>query len=177
MLFNHRNLSLNANQACVSCHLTTNHVEDNGGVFPPLLTDFTYDNLGIPVNPRVPQLAGPQSIDYGLGARMDILTASELPVDLPKWSDGNPETVPVVESEAGKFKVPTLRNLRRTAPYGHNGFFADLETITNFYNTRDVGTWPGPEVATNMNVDELGNLGLSAAEETAIVAFMKTLSD
>lgn len=37
--------------------------------------------------------------------------------------------------------------------------------------------WPAPEVTANMDTDELGNLGLSQAEERAIVAFMGTLSD
>ena len=37
--------------------------------------------------------------------------------------------------------------------------------------------WPEPEVAENVNTDELGNLGLTDAEEAAIVAFMQTLSD
>ena len=62
-----------------------------------------------------------------------------------------------------------------------------------FYNTRDVkpvcpgtyteaealaaGCWPEPEVAENVNRDELGDLGLTPDEEAAIVAFMKTLSD
>jgi hypothetical protein len=32
-------------------------------------------------------------------------------------------------------------------------------------------------VSANLNKDELGNLGLSEAEERAIVAFMATLSD
>jgi hypothetical protein len=40
-----------------------------------------------------------------------------------------------------------------------------------------VEDWPDPEVAANVNTDELGNLGLTADEEAAIVAFMKTLSD
>ena len=63
----------------------------------------------------------------------------------------------------------------------------------HFYNTRDVlaacpghyteaealaaNCWPVPEVAQNMNTKELGNPGLTAAEEEAIVAFLKTLSD
>ena len=46
-----------------------------------------------------------------------------------------------------------------------------------FYNTRDVDNWPPPEVPVNVNEDELGDLGLTSAEEDAIVAFMKTLSD
>jgi cytochrome c peroxidase len=64
----------------------------------------------------------------------------------------------------------------------------------HFYNTRDVkptcanplttmgdalaqDCWPAPEVAENVNTDELGDLGLTANEEAAIVAFLKTLSD
>jgi len=62
-----------------------------------------------------------------------------------------------------------------------------------FYNTRDVlatcpgpyteaealaaNCWPAPEVAENVNTDELGDLGLSASEEAAIVAYLGTLSD
>ena len=37
--------------------------------------------------------------------------------------------------------------------------------------------WPAPEVAENVNTGELGDLSLSAEEEAAIVAFLKTLSD
>lgn len=40
-----------------------------------------------------------------------------------------------------------------------------------------VNCWPAPEVGVNVNRDELGDLGLTAAEEAAIVAFMETLSD
>ena len=60
--------------------------------------------------------------------------------------------------------------------YGHNGYFKSLEEIIHFYNTRDVEAWPAPECR-NVNTDELGNLGLTAEEEAAIVAFMKTLTD
>ena len=35
----------------------------------------------------------------------------------------------------------------------------------------------GARSAVNVNTDELGNLGLTAKEEAAIVAFMKTLTD
>ena len=38
----------------------------------------------------------------------------------------------------GAFKVPTLRNVGKTAPYGHNGVFRTLPEIVHFYNTRDV---------------------------------------
>ena len=59
----------------------------------------------------------------------------------------------------------------------HNGVFKSLKEVVHFYNTRDVGNWPPPEVPENVNTDELGNIGLTPEEEDAIVAFMETLSD
>ena len=49
--------------------------------------------------------------------------------------------------------------------------------MVDFYNTRDVKEWPKPEVDQNINVDELGDLGLSDEEVDALVAFMETLTD
>jgi len=79
--------------------------------------------------------------------------------------------------------VPTLRNVdKRPFPefvkaYGHNGYFKSLQEIVHFYNTRDVGSWPPPEVPQNINKAELGDLGLTDDDEAALVAFLKTLSD
>jgi cytochrome c peroxidase len=88
----------------------------------------------------------------------------------------------VYEMELGKVKVPTLRNVDKregdtVKAYAHNGFFKSLKEIVHFYNTRDVEDWPEPEYAPTVNFDELGNLGLTDAEEDAIVLFMMTLSD
>jgi cytochrome c peroxidase len=122
------------------------------GMIPPLFTDFTFDNLGVPKNEEFPLTGAP--VDYGLGHEL-----------------GDP-------AENGKFKVMTLRNIGLTAPYAHNGFFKSLKGITHFYNTRDVSPeWDPPEVPDTINTDELGNLGLSDADEDALVEFMKTLSD
>ena len=83
----------------------------------------------------------------------------------------------------GKQKVPSLRNVDKkpgngfTKAYTHNGVFKSLKEVVHFYNTRDDGSWPAPEVSANINTVAVGNLGLSDAEENAIVAFMKTLSD
>jgi len=59
----------------------------------------------------------------------------------------------------------------------HNGYFATLEEIVHFYNTRDILSWPPPEVPENVNTEELGNLGLTAQEEADLVAFLRTLTD
>jgi cytochrome c peroxidase len=60
----------------------------------------------------------------------------------------------------------------------HNGIFKSLKEVVHFYNTAGIpGKWPAPEVPMNVNRVELGDLGLTDAEENAIVAFMNTLSD
>jgi cytochrome c peroxidase len=60
----------------------------------------------------------------------------------------------------------------------HNGVLPTLKDVVHFYNTRDVpGEWPEPEVPENIDGKFLGDLGLSDAEENAIVRFMETLTD
>ena len=163
---------------CSACH------PSNGQ--QPLFTDFTFDNLGVPQNPDNPAGGAPAFVDPGLGGFLKTAGYDE----------------EVYEDEWGKHKVPTLRNvdLRPSdafvKAYTHNGYFKTLEGIVHFYNTRDTlpvcpgayteaqalaygdeGCWPEPEVSENVNTDELGDLGLSVADEEAIVAFLKTLSD
>jgi cytochrome c peroxidase len=167
----HRGLGLFKGKGkCANCHLAS--PGKNGE--PPLFTDFTYDNLGIPKNPANPfyaeldfNPAGENWIDPGLGGFLAQV----------------PEYASLAEENYGKHKVPTLRNVdKRPSPefvkaYGHNGYFKSLKEIVHFYNTRDVAPWPAPEVPENVNTSELGNLRLSDAEEDAIVEFLKTLTD
>jgi cytochrome c peroxidase len=142
---------------CAACHPSQLGPSDE----PPLFTDFTYDNLGVPKNldnlfyylPPAFNPDGENFIDYGLGG---VLGLAE---------------------EMGKVKVPTLRNIAVTPPYMHNGVFQTLEEVVDFYNTRDVEPWPPPEVPDNVNTDELGDLGLTDQEVDDIVAFMMTLTD
>lgn len=163
---------------CYLCHLTENFTVDEGdpnydglvkGTYPPLFTDFSYDNLGLPFNPVARELSGNDEPDIGLGGQPSLLDAAYQPVEGTLY--------PFISDEMGKFKVPSLRGVSRSAPYGHNGLFATLDEIVNFYNTRDVSTWPDPEVASTVNADELGNLGLGPMDELQIVQFMKTLND
>lgn len=143
---------------CAACHPSAPRSDGS----PPLFTDFSYDNLGVPANPANPFLkqdkrfnpAGEGFIDLGLGRTVKQ------------------------RAENGKFKVPTLRNVELSAPYMHNGVFATLEDVVDFYNRRDVDPkWGKPEVAENLNNTELGDLGLSHQEVTDLVAFMRTLTD
>jgi len=158
---------------CAACHPSQRRAD--GGL--PLFTDFTYDNLGVPKNPENPFYGqdkawnpqGAKFVDRGLGG------------------------VVKKRSEDGKFKVPTLRNIARTAPYMHNGYFRTLRGVVAFYNDRDVRPackgeateaeaqqrrcWPRAEVRRNVNTEEMGRLGLNEQEVEDIVAFLQTLSD
>ena len=154
---------------CFLCHPSAPTIAPDGTVMPPLFTDFTYDNLGIPKSNEFPIADNP--IDYGLGARPDIVAFDPTPIVL---ADGTK----ISHFEAGKFKVSSLRNIGATAPYGHNGYFKTLKDIVHFYNARDVDpAIAPPEVPLNMNTGELGNLGLTPAQEDQIVAFLLTLTD
>lgn len=159
---------------CAACH--TSRPGPAGE--PPLFTDFTYDNLGVPRNPDNPF--------YTLPAQLNPAGAL--------WVDRGLGATVKKRSEDGKFKVPTLRNVELTGPYMHNGYFKTLRGAIAFYNDRDKKPlcgknrvtedaalkekcWPAPEVITNVNHDELGDLGLTEREIDDIVAFLKTLTD
>jgi cytochrome c peroxidase len=202
---------------CVLCHV----MDSQGPNGEDLFTDFTFDNLGVPRNPKNPfyemdkefldddapiNPEGRDWIDHGLGGLLRSLADP----DNQSWRDlpyvtnvkdlTNEELMTLAADNDGKHKVPTLRNVDKRygvefpKSYGHNGYFKSLKSIVHFYNTRDVkdtcpdpfttekdalsmNCWPVPEVADNVNTDELGDLGLTDYEENAIVVFMKTLSD
>lgn len=135
---------------CAHCHSL------GGGQEKTVFSDFKYHNIGVPSNPEMLALAGlpPDFKDPGLGG---VNNSSK---------------------DVGKFKSSHLRNIDLTAPYMHNGVIKTLKEVVNFYNTRDIpDAWPAPETADNLDSKFMGDLGLSDAEEDAIVAFMKTLTD
>jgi cytochrome c peroxidase len=83
----------------------------------------------------------------------------------------------------GSFKTPTLRNIELTGPYFHNGSYATLDQVVDFYNrggnTRHTaaGDTSGHlKNGTNLSADVMP-LGLSPADKAALVAFLKTLTD
>jgi cytochrome c peroxidase len=161
---------------CASCHPSRPSADGT----PPLFTDFSYANLGIPrfgnspfyTLPKELNPEGEAFIDHGLTR-----------------TTGDP-------AHDGMFRTPTLRNIARTFPYGHNGYFRRLGDMIDFLNTRDVGSekiagacsrlqgippvacpWPSPEVATNIDHAHTGHLGLSDQDVTDLLAFLATLSD
>jgi cytochrome c peroxidase len=183
---------------CNACH------RDGGPGEDPLFTDFTASNIGTPANPLLPYYAegapdqrgyvanrnGASFVDFGVGGFL----ANGHPLSQPSAVDARWQHL--VPQTRGRFQVPTLRNVDKrpndgfVKAFGHNGYFKSLKQIVHFYNTRDVlprcapddpregtGCWPAPEETANMNKSRIGHLGLSDAEEDAVVSFMQTLTD
>jgi cytochrome c peroxidase len=76
----------------------------------------------------------------------------------------------------GKFKIPTLRNVELSGPYMHDGRFKSLEEVVDHYNN---GIQAHPNLDENLR-DKNGEprrLNLSNLEKSALVAFLKTLTD
>lgn len=157
---------------CASCH--PSRPGPDGA--PPMFTDWSYANLGIPrydnnkfyVQPAALNPDGERFVDHGL-----MITV------------GDP-------AQDGKFRVPTLRNIAVTAPYGHNGYFENLAYLIDFLNTRDIGSrdvgtcsrvatqarcaWPGAEVPATVERG-IGHLGLGDQDTADLLAFLATLTD
>jgi len=77
------------------------------------------------------------------------------------------------ETQFGKFKTPTLRNVEFTAPYMHDGRFNSLEEVIEHYNSGGV---PSPTIDPFMKYTT-GGLQLPQSDKDALIAFLKTLSD
>ena len=128
---------------------------------PAIFTNFRYFNIGVPRNPNnafyTQDVAvnpdGEMFIDLGLGG------------------------VSNDRNEDGMFKTPTLRNIELTAPYMHNGVFATLEEVVDFYNIVPEEFPEPPEIDPGNISTDVGSLDLTELEQSDLVAFLKTLTD
>lgn len=77
-------------------------------------------------------------------------------------------------SDNGKFKIPSLRNVAVTAPYMHDGRFATLEQVLDFYSE---GVKKGANVDSKMGFAHQGGARLNALEKHQIILFLNTLTD
>ena len=75
----------------------------------------------------------------------------------------------------GGFKVPTLRNIARTAPYMHSGAFGTLRETVEFYNKgRGNAVPPGETLYLHWHIS---SPDLTATEVGLLVDFLQTLTD
>jgi cytochrome c peroxidase len=117
----------NDNGNCAACHYAGANF--NGTV--ALMTDFTYQALGVPRNDtQIPNNQSPIPAN---------LNASHYDMGLcgPYRTDHSPVVLGAANSYCGLFKVPTLRNVSTRNAFFHNGVFHSLTQVLHFYNTRD----------------------------------------
>jgi len=146
---------------CNTCHLDgrsntqASGETDNGMAtnVAPLFTDFTYNNIGLPMNLALPWYSenkpdqfgftayplGVGFIDFGVGLFLDGYYGSPPPNF--DWIALNPFFV-------GKFLTSALRGVGQVPPpppgsavfvkaFMHNGYLLSLKEVVHFYNTRD----------------------------------------
>ena len=161
---------------CAACHTSV-----GVGSQPPLFTDNTYDVLGVPRNPDILANADPGYYDLGLcgPTRTDLASRTDL---------------------CGAFRVPSLRNVAKTAPYFHNGAIKTLTDAVRFYVRRDTNPEEWYPTDTSGAVQKFNDLpaafrknvntteapynrkpgdapALSESEIADVVAFLNTLTD
>jgi len=96
-----------------------------------------------------------------------------LPIN-PSINDTGRYRVTEFEQDKYKFKVPSLRNIEKTAPYMHDGRFYTLEAVLNHYSNGVVNS-----ATLDPSLNNNGTLGipLTNLEKTKLIAFLKTLTD
>jgi cytochrome c peroxidase len=137
---------------CIQCH--------NG----PLASDQRFYALGVPEN-EVFKTEPLYQIThrwehYQKGVNEKDYRGADLDLGL-YYITKNPKDV-------NKFRTPSLRELKYTAPYMHNGIFYTLEEVVDFYNR---GGGQGPNKSSLIKP-----LGLSDPEKKDLVAFLESLS-
>ncbi len=130
----------------------------------PLFTDQQAHNLGVPENLDV--FRNPlRHVTYVAYAKF---MGVENYMNIRRDVGAHVQTHKADGSDIGKFMTPSLRELKYTAPYMHNGVFKTLEEVVAFYNAGG-GTDPNKDPA-------IRPLGLSTQEQIDLVAFLMALS-
>ncbi len=160
---------------CAACHPDRRQADGR----PPLFTDFEYEALAVPRNRDLRVNQDPAFYDLGLCG--------------PIRHDAEAHQ----SSNCGLFKTPSLRNVARRHAFFHNGVYHSLQQVLRFYAERDrhpEDIYPRDahgrvEIYDDLPVRYRGNIdrvdapfqaaspGLSAQQQSDIIAFLGTLSD
>ncbi len=133
--------------ACATCHFAPTF----SGLVPPSFLESESEVLGVP---KV--FEDPYTLDADQGRYMNRILKEQA-----KFYEFS-------------FKTPTLRNVELTAPYMHNGAFATLEDVLEFYNE---GGGQGLGLDVPYQTLPSDKLDLTETEIDDIISFMKALTD
>ncbi len=141
---------------CIRCH------------HGPLLSDQKLHVLGVPENPRI--FSDPERhITFRRFLRtIGVAECRQLRQDIGL------ECVTKDPGDRGRFRTPSLREVAQTAPYMHNGKFATLRQVVEFYNQGS----GADDVKQNANAPHatLDPLGMNDSQMSDLVHFLQALS-
>lgn len=92
----------------------------------------------------------------------------------PKINDMGRYGITRLDADRYRFKVPSLRNVEKTAPYMHDGRFGTLEAVMDHYTS---GMADSPSLDPQLKSGNKPGILLSSIEKAQIVSFLKTLTD
>ncbi len=159
---------------CASCHGFSPTSRDPAR---SLFTDYAYESVAVPRNPRIPANRDPKHFDLGLCET----SRTKHWVNPDQW--------------CGYFRTPSLRNVAVRRHYMHNAEFDDLKKVVTYSVTRGTDPWrwyPKGKLFDDVPAQYHGNLNINStpynrregmqptmneAEIDDVVAFLKTLTD
>lgn len=139
----------------------------------PAFSDGQFHNLGLPLLPGA-------ALDPGRSGGIEQLKADPFN-SAGAFSDSagaaarqRLQFLPAPHSMLGAFKTPSLRSVALTAPYMHDGRFATLQQVLDFYAAAprsDQGHWIGRREKT---LDLIPHL--TASQKQDLIAFLRSLT-
>jgi len=145
---------------CVNCHQI--------GKDYALLMDNRLHNTGVGYQDSMLKEPPKQRVQVAPGVFIEVDVAIVTSVSEQKPNDLGRYEVTQMPEDRWSYTTPSLRNIALTAPYMHNGIFATLKQVINFYNQGGV---------VNDNLDPLIKpLNLTTAEVDDLAAFLNTLT-
>lgn len=139
----------------------------------PTFSDQRFHNLGLPSLDETVDLGRavavmPRDADpftcFGTLLRPDDVGAWPVTCERPAWAETD------LTALVHAFRTPSLRNVSETAPYMHDGRFAELGDVLDFYSEL-----PG-KPAFGRRHEGLVRLDLTHEERQALLAFLGALS-
>ncbi|MDD1623137.1 MAG: SCO family protein [Methylococcaceae bacterium] len=150
----------NGKANCSSCHsITRKHA---------LFTDNNNHNTGIGYAEAMGKTDKTQRVQVAPGVYVDVAATLITTVAETKPNDLGRYEITQKPEDRWKYKTPSLRNVSLTGPYMHNGVFATLRQVVEFYNRGGIA---------NENLDPLIKpLNLTALEIDDLTAFLESLT-
>jgi cytochrome c peroxidase len=134
------------------------------------------ENLGKTLFSSPPPLGGLACFVCHQGEGFIAVEATNNGLDPDSVDDSGYGGVTGATSDAGTFKVPSLRNVAERAPYMHDGRFSTLEEVIDHYS-EGVRAHPNLGVPLGAAGSNGPQVDLSDEEKGALIAFLNTLSD